>query len=737
MAQKKATIYILNVNKSMSLYPDEAFQKAVDTISCTLQDRALIGRKTDLVSVILCGTKETDNILATETPGQYEHVTALSPLTMTNVDLLKKISNLTPSESSETGDVLDALIVACKMIVLQCRALKYTKQISIFTDAKEEIDWNDLDFVAESLRSNAIDLRVVGIDYGELESPDCSETVRTNYEHWQKLINKSLPDGEESEEITSLEEAYEQTKMIFIKDVRPTPSFRGYLYLGSPELNQHFVPISINTYLRTKEVRLPTSKKVSAISQEGTKRVTMTSKYLVDIADDATSDAREVEIPKENIQKGHKFGKSFLVASEEEFKAGKLKTQPGMSIIGFVEADQFPRHYLYTNAITVLAGAYRPVESATAIAALSQSLFEKNCYAVVRFVVKVDAQPKIGILEPVLDDNAPILQYYDIPYADDLRDYKFRNVKKDETVDNEARDLMEDLVDRMNLDSFGEEYLMPEYNFNPIVQRLNKAIATRALNSESTIPDIDKRFDYQLHLNDIIKAKVDGIDSELAQVFKIKKVVNKGKKKMFAEVAFNTGDEETISISDLISSASEDRPLSNLNPDTSSESRRSTLTIGTSTPIDDYKKLLAEEGDEDNVEVANNLMHDVIFKMMETSFRDQLYPKICDCLEAMRETCAKEDEASTYNRFMHEIKAWIDTSNTETTRYELWKMLKERKLGLITNEECPDTDTKDVTAEVAEKFWKDKEGETFTTNQDKGDESVHDVFDAANLEEMF
>lgn len=54
------------------------------------------------------------------------------------------------------------------------------------------------------------------------------------------------------------------------------------------------------------------------------------------------------------------------------------------------------------------------MESATAIAALSQSLFEKNCYAVVRFVVKVDAQPKIGILEPVLDDNAPILQYYDV-----------------------------------------------------------------------------------------------------------------------------------------------------------------------------------------------------------------------------------------------------------------------------------------------------------------------------------
>lgn len=111
---------------------------------------------------------------------------------------------------------------------------------------------------------------------------------------------------------------------------------------------------------------------------------------------------------------------------------------------------------------------------------------------------------------------------------------------------------------------------------------------------------------------------------------------------MFAQEAFNSGNDEAVSISDLLSSANgENRTLSNLNPDTSSGSRKSTLTIGTATPIDDYKKLLAEEADEDNVEMANSLMHDVILKMMETSFRNQHYPKICDCLEAMRETCAK------------------------------------------------------------------------------------------------
>lgn len=184
-----------------------------------------------------------------------------------------------------------------------------------------------------------------GIDYDKLESPDCDETIKTNYEHWKELIRKSLPEGgeavnDESDHIVSLDEAFEQTQMIFIKEVRPTPSYRGYLYLGRPESNQHFLPISINTYLRTKEVRLPTSKKVSAVSQGETKKVSMTSKYFVDVHDDATSAAQELEIPKEDLQKGHKFGKSFLVASEEELNAGKLKTKKEMSIIGFIDADQ-------------------------------------------------------------------------------------------------------------------------------------------------------------------------------------------------------------------------------------------------------------------------------------------------------------------------------------------------------------------------------------------------------------
>jgi hypothetical protein len=39
MAQKRATVYILNVTESMSHYPENAFQKALDCITASLEDK--------------------------------------------------------------------------------------------------------------------------------------------------------------------------------------------------------------------------------------------------------------------------------------------------------------------------------------------------------------------------------------------------------------------------------------------------------------------------------------------------------------------------------------------------------------------------------------------------------------------------------------------------------------------------------------------------------------------------
>ena len=80
---------------------------------------------------------------------------------------------------------------------------------------------------------------------------------------------------------------------------------------------------------------------------------------------------------------------------------------------------------------------------------------------------------------------------------------------------------------------------------------------------------------------------------------------------------------------------------------------------------------------------------------------------------------------------MRELKALIDTTNTEATKYKLWTMMKEKNLGLITNKECLDTDTRDVTEEVAQNFWKDVEEDVVMTNVSKDDDN--DKFDAEDL----
>lgn len=41
MAQKKATVYILNISESMSSYPNGAFEKALGCIISSLEDKVI------------------------------------------------------------------------------------------------------------------------------------------------------------------------------------------------------------------------------------------------------------------------------------------------------------------------------------------------------------------------------------------------------------------------------------------------------------------------------------------------------------------------------------------------------------------------------------------------------------------------------------------------------------------------------------------------------------------------
>jgi ATP-dependent DNA helicase 2 subunit 2 len=173
------------------------------------------------------------------------------------------------------------------------------------------------------------------VDYEQYQSNNCPDMVKINYDNWHHLVSRSR-DGD----ILSLTEAYELTQEDFVKEVRPTPSYRGYLYLGHPLENNHFVAINIFMYLRTKEVRPKTSHKWSSLSNGPTYSIVSNSKYMLDTGDnkEGISVSDEVEIPKEELERAYKYGKTIVRIAEEEMKYQQAKTRKEMTIIGFIPA---------------------------------------------------------------------------------------------------------------------------------------------------------------------------------------------------------------------------------------------------------------------------------------------------------------------------------------------------------------------------------------------------------------
>ena len=132
-----------------------------------------------------------------------------------------------------------------------------------------------------------------------------------------------------------------------------------------------------------------------------------------------------------------------------------------------------------TNVIV----AQRNNEKASmAFSSLIHALYELEIYAVARLVTKVNVKPLILLLAPSIEQlggetdaasnggGFECLTDVELPFAEDLRQYKFPPLDRVQTVsgktlttehrnlpDGRLRKAMSDYVDQMNLDEFGQD----------------------------------------------------------------------------------------------------------------------------------------------------------------------------------------------------------------------------------------------------------------------------------------
>lgn len=163
--------------------------------------------------------------------------------------------------------------------------------------------------------------------------------------------------------------------------------------------------------------------------------------------------------------------------------------------------------------------------NAKAVLALSSfvhALYELDNFAVARLVPKADKNPVIVLLAPSIEPDFECLIDVELPFAEDVRSYKFPPLDRIVTLSGKTitehrnlpskdlRSAMDDYVDSFDISRFGRddegydeppigkhaltplseacEYMPFDDTFSPVLHRINQAIGFRAVHPDTPVP---------------------------------------------------------------------------------------------------------------------------------------------------------------------------------------------------------------------------------------------------------
>ncbi|KAF9433138.1 ATP-dependent DNA helicase II subunit 2 [Entomortierella beljakovae] len=551
MASKEATIYILDVGPTMKTKREgqsmSRHEETKDVLLKLLANKVHMNRKTVYVSVILVGSDITNNDLASvdENGADYQFVDVLQPLGVARLDLMKGIQD--DVKLGETmGDYMDGLIVALDMMTKFCKKLKYEKKIYILTDAFAEINREGVEQVMSALSDDGVQLNVIGTDFDDEDSAGTrtKSMIQTeNEEFFKELCHSS------NGEIFSIDEAIYITQQFHSKKVKPTAVYRGTLDLGDKEgHSETSLSIPVHMFPGTMVAKLPTGKKYSILSDSvpedelpdgHTGMVNQSRTYKLKVTADMASGNMEedTEVPADALEKAYMYGKTIVPIRAVDLDAYKLRTAKGLAILGFFASSTFRREWLTSNIYSIFPAPGDP-RAEVEMAGLLFALFEKNSYALCRYVRADDAEPKLGVLWPEITAEHKCFYFGQVAFSEDTRRYLFASLDDIQTASGkklekhkllatpESIEACKEFIAAMDLMTAdgGEEAVKPENTPNPAIQRHMQAVEFRALNPTKELPPIPTALISQLLPRPEMLADVQPLSDNLIRLWDIKKV---------------------------------------------------------------------------------------------------------------------------------------------------------------------------------------------------------------------
>ncbi|KAI5304600.1 ATP-dependent DNA helicase II subunit 2 [Ascosphaera pollenicola] len=699
MADKEATVYIVDVGKHMANCHNGRSISDLDYALKYIWDKITYAvstdRKTLNVGVIGLKTDDTNNAMYKQTREEaYEHISVFQELKQTLLPDIRALKSKFKTSNTYDGDTISAIILAIAMIEQKCKRLKYIRRIVLVTDGRSPMDTSDLDSIADKIRSEGIELVMLkdrGVDFDDPEYGVQEEDKPQLKAHNETILKELANDcngmcGTLEEAVTEL--AIPRPK----KAPRPLNMFKGgNLMLGDYHIYDNAITISVERYFRTYEARPPTASAFVAASKradtvreaqgEGTKRLAAVRTVRdYEVTDEEAPDKKKT-IEREVLAMGYEYGRTAVPISKEDEHITNLETSMGLEIMGFISQDKHDRCMSMSNTQMVVASKLSEAD-ALALSSIIRALDDLQCFAIARLVAKDGKPPLVVALAPYIEEDFECLTEVQLPFAEDVRTYRFPPLDKIITLSGkeirEHRNLpsknlldnMEEFVNKMELSAVDEEghrvemLPMDEY-FSPVIHRVQQAIKQRAVDPEQHVPDLAEAIDRLTRQPEELKEQSKGVLEKLIGIAEVKKVPprTKGRKR----------EREA------------EKPLSGLDVESLLGKRQKKLDPNNAIP--EYIRSLFNAPDTSTFKEATDEFATIIENRIRTSLGDQNYERAIEELAVMRKELIEYEEPDLYNETIYRLIEKIDGEQLNGDRKEMAYLIRKNKLGSIEADE--------------------------------------------------
>ncbi|KAM0803465.1 SPOC like C-terminal domain-containing protein [Usnea florida] len=711
MADKEATVYIVDMGRSMGEKRNARTESDLDWAMTYVWEKitstVATDRKTAQLGVIGLRTDRTENELDGEE--SFQNISVLQEIKQVLLPGLKELRQKVVVSNTAAGDAISAIVLAIQMITKHCKKLKYKRKIVLVTDGRGSMDADDISQITEKIKLDETELVVIGVDFDDpdygFKEEDKDPEKAANEAMLQALVEDC--DGV----FGTMQQAIEEMGVPRLKTTRPVPSYKGQLTLGDPERFESALCIDVERYPRVM-VRPPqsASQYVQRADLSNGHVSTQSSATVMPDADDvdispalnggnsltSVRNARTYQVldegapggkrdvSRDDLAKGYEYGRTAVHISESDLNVTKLETQPGLEIIGFIPWSNFERYLLLSVSCVVIAQRTNS-KAIMALSSLIHALFELDSYAVARLVPKADKEPLITLLAPSIEGDYECLLDIQLPFAEDVRSYRFppldrvitvsgKEIREHRNLPNDAlKAAMSDYVDRMDLSDFGKddegnpaEYMSMTDTYSPALHRIDQAVRWRAVHPSEPVPP-----PYE------ILTRYSNPPEEL---------VGRAKRKLEKLIAAADVKKVPPKAQSRKRNRNEIKPLSGLDVGallSSSNKSNKKIKITRENPIPEFRQALDTAESEDAIHDAARQFSRIIEAQIKDSFGDIAYDKAVEELGMMRTEMIEMEEPEVYNEFVRSLKEKLLGEELGGDRREMWYAIRKTRLGLI------------------------------------------------------